>query len=115
MTVLIADVRACSPKYDILSDAEIAQAIAEAEEQCPYDVWLDEQNRGILLYTRHLIETEWLQTVETAGAATAIAAGQSARPAVSSKDHLDESVYGRRFKDLLNYGNARVNSTGMVL
>ena len=87
------------PRFASVPPAQIAKALDRAERNCPFYAWGSDQEEGVKLYAAHLLECEWQQTMQTAGAATAIAKGQSA-PNPAAIDFLDRSIYGQQYRAL---------------
>ncbi len=97
-------------KYANVPLEERLRAIAEAARECPYEKWGDDQESGVLLYASHLLECEWWQRIQTSGAASAIAQGQSAsQPTLAN---LDSTTYGQRFQRLRSN---LVTTTGFLI
>lgn len=100
------------PKFAELPLPQVEVALQSAEKECPERTWRSDRDDGILLYACHLLEMEWGQMIQTSGAATAIARGQSGSAFVPAGDHLDKTIYGQRFRSLRK---TLVMTTGFVV
>lgn len=68
---------------------------------CPSSVWTDplRRQKAIMLKTAHYLETQRQQMAQTASMGAAISTGQT--PGSNSvSDELDQTSYGRQFKQL---------------
>ncbi|WP_099066627.1 DUF4054 domain-containing protein [Nostoc linckia] len=63
----------------------------------PASFWGVHRITGIMLCAAHFLEMEWFQTAETAGSATAIAAGNGGRSPSAQQDDFQLTTWGRRF------------------
>jgi hypothetical protein len=63
----------------------------------PASLWGVHRKNGIMLCAAHFLEMEWFQTSETAGSATAIAAGNGGRSPTAQEDDFQLTTWGRRF------------------
>jgi hypothetical protein len=102
MTVTIAQFQVSYPDFDGFTDAQIEDAIALAEIQCPDTVWDVEvtRDRGIKLLSAHYLECQRLQQAMSAATAQSVAQGQASVNAPSGADDLDQTLYGQQFKRL---------------
>lgn len=87
------------PKYSSVPTDQVEAALRRSERKCPIKVWDEDQAEGIMLYMAHLLESEWQQSIATAGAATAIAQGQAGDSSLTGDD-LDRTIYGQQFRRL---------------
>jgi len=99
------------PKYSKVAPLAIQRAIDKGARECPELVWGDDRDEGIFLYTQHLLELEWGQMAQMAGATTAIARGQSGN-AFLTGTHLEKTVYGQEFTQLRD---RLTSTTGFVI
>lgn len=90
------------PKFQTINPPELQAAVHAGLMRCPFEEWGDRQTRAVLLYAAHLLEMEWQQRIVTAGAATAIAQGQAGNVQIGQGDHLDRTVYGQQFREMVS-------------
>ena len=118
MSITPIDLVAAYPKFGHpdtgFTEAEVLGAIAQARIVCPQRTGQEHTDRLLLLYTAHLLECEWQQRIQTAGAATAIAQGQAGQVGGNSGDFLDRTIYGQQYRELRD-GWMRHITTGFVI
>jgi Protein of unknown function (DUF4054) len=99
------------PRFESVSPGAIQSYLdLAATAYCPVSVWGDRALSGIALLTAHFLEMEWIQTAQTSGMATQIAAGKGVSAPASSDDDFSLTTYGRQYKLL----KATVPASGFV-
>lgn len=69
---------------------------------CPESFWIEptRRNTAVMLRTAHILETMRQQMAQSASIGAAISQGQSVSLPQTTADDLEQTVYGRQFKEL---------------
>lgn len=104
MSVVVAeDFLSEYPEFSNLTVARVQDVLDLcADLHCPSSVWSDpiRQEMGIKLRAAHYLETARQQISESASIGAAVSQGQQANAKSGDFDDLNQTVYGRQFKQL---------------
>ena len=92
------------PEFSPAFSADRIQSLLDLCENvhCPSSVWDDpiRQELAIKLRTAHYLECQRQQQAETASIGASVSQGQQATAESGDFDDLNQTVYGRQFKQL---------------
>lgn len=89
--------------FEMFSTEELDRWLSLVESiHCPAEIWTDpvRQRQAVILRTAHYLETQRLQMAESANIGASASIGQGASSGGGQMDDLDQTIYGRQFKQL---------------